>query len=154
MIAMGVCDHGTRNGAPGIDMEITGRAIQPRWSFDQHSSMLLAAYERHLDLEGFTTERISERHHGAALVKRGAGGDPAFAAVVDRERQGFDGTHRPSDLHHDTARNRGGQVFAHRIAEPHLVLAAASLDPANYLGAADDLITRVLDDLAAQGLKG
>lgn len=44
-------------------------------------------------------------------------------------------------------------------AEPSLAMIsderlAASLDPANYLGAADDLITRVLDDLAAQGLKG
>jgi len=40
-------------------------------------------------------------------------------------------------------------------AEPSLAMIsderlAASLDPANYLGAADDLITRVLDDLAAQ----
>jgi 3-carboxy-cis,cis-muconate cycloisomerase len=44
-------------------------------------------------------------------------------------------------------------------AEPSLAMIsderlAASLDPSNYLGAADDLITRVLDDLAAQGLKG
>ncbi len=44
-------------------------------------------------------------------------------------------------------------------AEPSLAMVSderldASLDPANYLGAADDLITRVLDDLAARGLQG
>lgn len=44
-------------------------------------------------------------------------------------------------------------------AEPALAMVsderlAESLDPANYLGAADDLITRVLDDLSARGVKG
>lgn len=55
-------------------------------------------------------------------------------------------------------RDRTVNLAATLRAEPSLAMVsderlAASLDPANYLGAADDLITRVLDDLAAHGLK-
>ena len=55
-------------------------------------------------------------------------------------------------------RDRTFDLAATLRAEPSLALVsderlAASLDPANYLGAADDLISRVLQDLSARGIK-